>query len=284
MVKPVAGEQCEPPANRTCATLDRRDCKMGLWALDVMSLAMTPDKNAKLADQLVTDLEQRVLSGELAPGSRFPTEKAIVDSTGVSRTVVREAFARMSAKGLLVSRRGSGAYVAESARYQAFQITRDELGEVDDVHRLFEMRTPLEAEMAGLAAARRDKDDLDAMSGAIKALIASSHVDAAVAADTAFHVAIARATRNDYIVRFTEFLGVRLVPPRTLYLRNTDDMPREEYIKAIADDHAAIFAAIKKRDPEAARAAARTHMYKSMERHEQIRSAFTAADKANTPG
>jgi len=245
-----------------------------------MITALNASNSAKLADQLVIDLEQRVLSGELPPGSRFPTEKAVVDSTGVSRTVVREAFARMSAKGLLVSRRGSGAYVAESARYQAFQITPDELSEIDDVHRLFEMRTPLEEEMAGLAAGRRRKVDLDAMDAAIEALIGSANVDAAVNADTAFHAAIAGATRNDYFVRFTQFLGVRLVPPRTVYLRNSDGVPREEYIRAIADDHAAIFAAIKKRDPAAARNAARAHMYKSMERHELIRGAFSAEERA----
>jgi GntR family transcriptional repressor for pyruvate dehydrogenase complex len=231
----------------------------------------------RLADQLVIDLERRVMSGELPPGSRFPSEKAVVDSTGVSRTVVREAFARMSAKGLLVSRRGSGAYVAESARYQAFQITPDELSEIDDVHRLFEMRTPLEEEMAGLAAARRRDDDLAAMNAAIEALIGSPNVDAAVSADTAFHAAIAAATSNDYFIRFTAFLGVRLVPPRTVYLRHSDGVPSEEYISAIADDHAAIFTAIRKRDPAAARNAARAHMYKSMERHELIRGAFEDA-------
>src|SRR3569623_3178419 len=102
---------------------------MRLWTFDAMSVVMNSDKNARLADQLGSELERRVLSGELAPGSRFPTEKAVVDSTGVSRTVVRDAFARMSAKGLLVSRRGSGAYVAERARYQEIQISRDELGE-----------------------------------------------------------------------------------------------------------------------------------------------------------
>ena len=95
------------------------------------------------------------------------------------------------------------------------------------------------------------------------------------------HMRPCRATRNDYIVRFTEFLGVRLVPLRTLYLRNSDDMPREEYIRAIADDHEAIFAAISKRDPEAARAAARAHMQKSMDRHEQIRDVFDAAGAAS---
>jgi GntR family transcriptional repressor for pyruvate dehydrogenase complex len=245
-----------------------------------MTASMSSTQSAKLADQLVADFERQVLSGELAPGSRFPAEKAIVDSTGVSRTVVREAFARMAAKGLLVSRRGSGAYVASTARYQAFQITQEELSEIDDVHRLFEMRTPLEAEMAELAAARRGKGDLEEMSAAIDALIGSSNVDAAVDADTAFHAAIARATRNVYFVRFTEFLGIRLVPPRTVYLRNTDDVPREEYVRAIADDHAAIFAAIRRQDPSAARNAARAHMYKSMERHELIRGAFSAEEMA----
>jgi GntR family transcriptional repressor for pyruvate dehydrogenase complex len=242
---------------------------------------MTPSKNTKLADQLVQELEQLVLSGELAPGSRFPTEKAIVDSMGVSRTVVREAFARMSAKGLLVSRRGSGAYVTENAHYQAFQITQEELSEVDDLHRLFEMRTPFEAEMAELAAARRQESDLDAMQGAIDALLGSTTADEAVAADAAFHNAIARATHNDYFVRFTEFLGVRMVPSRTVYLRHAEDVSREDYIRAVAADHAAIYNAIKKRDPSAARNAARAHMYKSTERHELIRDALTGGDSAS---
>jgi GntR family transcriptional regulator, transcriptional repressor for pyruvate dehydrogenase complex len=237
---------------------------------------MTTTKT-RLADQLVSELEQRVFSGELQPGSRFPTEMAIVESTGISRTVVREAFARMAAKGLLISRRGSGAYVAATAHYQAFQITQDELTAIDDLHRLFEMRTPFEAEMAELAAARRTDEDLAAMSDSIDALIGSANVDAAVAADTAFHAAIARATRNNYFLRFTEFLGIRMVPPRTVYLRNTDDVPREEFVRAIADDHNAIFVAIRRQDPAAARGAARAHMYKSIERHELIRGDFSPA-------
>lgn len=233
-----------------------------------------------LAKQLVDALAERISGGQYKSGDRLPSEQDLIDEFGVSRTVVREAFARMAAKGLLISRRGSGAYVAPTARYQAFQITQEELAEIDDVHRLFEMRTPLEAEMAELAAARRSKDDLEAMSDAIDALIGSSNVDAAVDADTAFHAAIARATRNVYFVRFTEFLGIRLVPPRTVYLRNTDDVPREEYVRAIADDHAAIFTAIRRQDPSAARNAARAHMYKSMERHELIRGAFSAEEMA----
>jgi DNA-binding FadR family transcriptional regulator len=231
-------------------------------------------KASALADALVEDLERRVISGELPPGSRFPTEAAMVASHGVSRTVVREAFARLAAAGLLESRRGSGAYVAGGARYRAFQITADELREIDDIHRLFEMRTPLEIEMAALAAERHDKADIKAMKAAVDALLAADEVDAAVDADTAFHTAVARATRNDYFTRFTAFLGVRLVPPRTQYLRTPDAMSRRDYVRDIAADHQAILDAIARRDPQAARAAAAQHMHNSHDRHELMRVSY----------
>jgi DNA-binding FadR family transcriptional regulator len=234
-------------------------------------------KASALADALVEDLERRVMSGELPPGARFPTEAAMVASAGVSRTVVREAFARLAASGLLESRRGSGAYVAPGARYRAFQITAEELREIDDIHRLFEMRTPLEIEMAALAAERHDAADLQAMRGAIEAMLRSEDVDAAVAADTAFHAAVAAATRNDYFTRFTQFLGVRLVPPRTQYLRTPDTSSRRRYVAEIAADHQAIFDAVADGDAAAARAAASRHMSNSHDRHELMRATFAKA-------
>jgi DNA-binding FadR family transcriptional regulator len=236
-------------------------------------------KASALADALVEDLERRVMSGELPPGARFPTEAAMVASAGVSRTVVREAFARLAASGLLESRRGSGAYVAQGARYRAFQITAEELREIDDIHRLFEMRTPLEIEMAGLAAERHDKADLAAMRRAIDDMLQAADVDAAVNADTAFHAAVAAATRNDYFTRFTEFLGVRLVPPRTQYLRSPDAASRRRYIEEIAADHSAIFEAVARRDVDDARSAAAQHMANSHSRHELMRGSFAIDDR-----
>ncbi|MGN6280162.1 MAG: FadR/GntR family transcriptional regulator [Sphingomonas sp.] len=234
-------------------------------------------KASALADALVEDLDRRVRSGELPPGARFPTEAAMVESAGVSRTVVREAFARLAARGLLESRRGSGAFVAPGARYSAFQITADELREIDDIHRLLEMRTPLEVEMAGLAAARHNQADLDAMARAIVALVESEEVDAAVAADTAFHAALADATRNDYFARFTAFLGIRMVPPRTQYLRSPNATSRKRYIEEIASDHQIILDAVTRGDEAAARAAAAQHMRNSHDRHELMRASFDSA-------
>jgi|SRR5690242_10460161 len=232
---------------------------------------MSKTKAATLADELVGQFEQQIDAGELLPGSRFPTEKAICDAAGVSRTVVREALARLAARGLLESRRGSGAYVPESARYRAFQIGPEEMRELEDVIKLLEMRMALETEMTGLAAQRRTEDDIVMLRECLDRLATASDVDQSVEADAVFHGLIARASKNDYYSRFTDFLGIRLVPNRTIYLRGQTGQARLDYTQSIHDDHVAIFDAIVAGDEAAARTAARAHMQKSLERHRKRR-------------
>ena len=72
-----------------------------------------PVKN--LAEQVMARLSADIRGGRLAPGARLPTEQALTTELGVSRTVVREAVAALRADGLVVTRRGSGAYVADPA-------------------------------------------------------------------------------------------------------------------------------------------------------------------------
>ena len=92
---------------------------------------MTPASPLHIAERIV----EAVLAQKLAPGDRL-VEQELADNFAVSRTVVREAYSRLAARGLLVSRRGSGAYVHDGAQYRAFQIAADEVGEIEDVLRL----------------------------------------------------------------------------------------------------------------------------------------------------
>lgn len=229
-------------------------------------------KATSLADDLVQRFEEQIETGELLPGARFPTEKAITESYGVSRTVVREAYSRLAARGLLVSRRGSGAFVAEGAQFRAFQLGPDEVSAIDDVLKLLEMRIGFEVEMADLAARRRTAADLAEMRRALTAMEESTDVDGSVAADAAFHAAIARATGNSYFSRFTQFLGVRLVPSRRLYLQGDDAKEHQRYARLINHDHEAIYQAIEAGDPAAARRTARRHMLKSVKRHSDLKA------------
>lgn len=226
-----------------------------------------------LTDRLYERLEEQIRSGALVPGSRLPSQKDVAADESVSRTVVREAFARLAAQGLTFSRQGSGVFVAEDARYRAFQVTRDELTELADVIRLLEIRLAIETEMAAMAASRRTTADIVAIRAALDQMAElSGDAEASARADTEFHLAIARATQNDYYVRIIDFLGVRLVPSRTLYLRDASAEQHRSYSMLIHDEHDDIFDAIVRMDPTSARECARRHMQESLNRHSRLGS------------
>ncbi|WP_275588784.1 FadR/GntR family transcriptional regulator [Croceicoccus hydrothermalis] len=228
-------------------------------------------KTVSRADALFQKLEREIRSGRMPAGSRLPTQKAIAQDEDVSRTVVREAVARLEAQGLVVARQGSGVFVTEEGRYQAFQITRQDMSELAEVIRLLEVRLAVESEMAAFAASRRTLDDIAAMRGALRDMIALAHDPVASAkADTRLHMAIARATHNDTFVRLIEFLGVRLVPPRNLYLGDRSPDEHEAYVERVHSEHEAIVDAIVRMNPEAARDAARRHMKESLSRHTEL--------------
>ncbi len=239
------------------------------------------ERTTSLTDDLFVKLEARIRSGAMPPGSRFPTQKDICAAESVSRTVVREAVARLAAQGLTTSRQGSGVFVAETAAYRAFQVTRDELSELADVIKLLEMRLAVETEMAALAAARRTTADIGLIREALQEMADVSHDPAAAArADIAFHLAIARATQNDYYVRLIDFLGLRLVPPRSLYLEGQSDAAHAAYAALVRAEHDAILEAIVRMDPERARAAARRHMQESLSRHTELSETRRLREKA----
>jgi DNA-binding FadR family transcriptional regulator len=241
------------------------------------------DNSASLSDGLFRKLEAQIRSGALPPGSKMPSQKDLAETASVSRTVVREAVARLTAQGLTTSRQGSGVFVAANAQYQAFQVTREELAELADVIKLLEMRLALETEMAGLAAARRTTDDIGAIRGALRRMEdAFADPREAALADSAFHLAIARATQNHYYERLIDFLGVRLVPPRNMYLRDESEEAHKAYAAKVRAEHDDLVDAIIRMDVTRARAAARHHMQESLSRHSQLSE--IASLRTTSPG
>ncbi|TPG56174.1 FadR family transcriptional regulator [Sphingomonas glacialis] len=241
--------------------------------------------SASLTDGLFAKLEERIRSGAMPPGSRFPTQLEISAAENVSRTVVREAVARLSAQGLTTSRQGSGVFVAATAQYRAFQVTRDEMSELTDVIKLLEMRLALETEMAALAAARRTTADIGAIRDALAQMEAViDDPEAAARADSGFHLAIARATQNHYYERLIEFLGLRLVPPRNLYLRDQSEEAHRAYAAKVQGEHEAILDAIVRMDSTRAREAARHHMQESLSRHSQLSETTSLRPKVEDSG
>ena len=120
-------------------------------------------------DAIVKQMEAHVLDATWPPLARIPSERVLAASWGVSRSTVREATQRLSARGLLVSRHGSGVFVTD--RLQArlaspwSQLLADSPVRREDT---LEFRLVFECATARLAAERASPDE-QALLGAIVA-------------------------------------------------------------------------------------------------------------------
>lgn len=213
-----------------------------------------------LTDRATEALSRLIRGGEYPPRSRLPAEMELAARFGVSRTVVREAVARLKSAGLVQSRQGSGVYVREPNLDMRFQIDPGALhGSAGFTLEIVELRRGLEAEAAALAAERCSRAQLADIRRALRAI---GREEAAgrdgVQADMDFHRAIARASGNRHFPALWDFVGQFLrVAIRTT---RANEARRADFAAQVHDEHRALVEAIAARDPDAARAAALRHM------------------------
>lgn len=229
---------------------------------------LTPQRNrtAEVAERIAA----LISSGKLAPGSRLPTELELMDAMGVSRTVVREAVAALKADGLVVTRQGSGAFVAHDATRIPFRIDPDRISTIADVIAVMELRLAVEVEVAAIAAERASAAAIKTIERSLAAIDrAISAGESAVAEDFAFHQAIAKATGNAHFISFLTFLGAHVIPRQSIRSAMTGT-EQAAYLARIQAEHAEIAAAIRKGDPARARKAMRLHLENSLERYRHL--------------
>ena len=103
-----------------------------------------------LAQELVAELSQRIRDGLIKRGEKLPTESAIMEEQGVSRTVVREVLSRLQAAGLVETRHGIGTFVLDTPSASGFRIDPATIVTLRDVLAILELRISLEVESGGL--------------------------------------------------------------------------------------------------------------------------------------
>src|SRR5688572_25992449 len=114
------------------------------------------ERKPKLSERVVVALRSQMLSGEIAPGRKLPTENQLTETFGVSRTVIREAMATLAADGLVESRQGAGVFAREHPAFTFGSITIDIGNRISQAVNVLEVRMGIEIESAGLAAQRRN--------------------------------------------------------------------------------------------------------------------------------
>lgn len=225
---------------------------------------MSETRRPSLADQVYDQLLVKILEEEYPVHSRLPAEDVLAQNFGVSRPIVRAALSRLRDDGIVQSRRGSGSYVLRRPDRQLISFVP--LESISDVQRCYEFRIDVEGAAAAWAAERRDDDDLAAMEEAYRVMErAYQENELAVDADQRLHLAVARASKNQFFSSVLESLGEQIAfgvkLSRSLTLLDTPT--RQELVLA---EHRDVLDAIRKRQPEVASATMRYHITAAKDR------------------
>ena len=213
-------------------------------------------KRSRLSDEVADLLRDRILCGEVPPGTRLP-QIEVAEALQVSRTPLREAFRILEHEGLLeISATSNTAYVLPT--------------DLNTVVTALEVRSVVDPVAARLLAARWSAPSIEQLRAALRDMDSadSGQVPAAsyIRAHAAFHAGIALYCGSDALVRFAPLIRSSVRPWSGLVTdnafaahsgRRTDFPPQHA-------GHAAIIAAIEERRPDDAECAARDHAVRAL--------------------
>ncbi len=216
-------------------------------------------KSRRAADDLFGIFEDQINSGALKEGDTLPPEREIVETYGVSRTVVREAVLALANKGLVeakprfrpVVRKPNYDTAMETIGHLAGRLLHQPGG----VRNLFDTRIMIEAALVRQAATDANKDDIAALKEALMANAAAiNDSERFYQTDMAFHKVLYDIPRNPVLPAiqkaYTDWLA-----PHWLKMPRLPERNQKNY-----QSHKAIFDAILDRDPDAAERALREHL------------------------
>jgi DNA-binding GntR family transcriptional regulator len=203
---------------------------------------------ASVVDQVYGVIRERILMGDLPRGARVHQEDVAAD-LGVSRTPVREALRRLAAEGLIEMRTNRGARVTD-------------LGP-DDMQHPYEARLVVEPGAARLAAQRELPKPRARMRRAVAAQRRAIPQEARTfAANREFHIALAEASGNAFLLQFVEHLWVSRIG-EAIYEHQAET---PEQMCLDADEHEQILDAVEAGDSRRAESLTRRHIADAMKR------------------
>lgn len=246
----------------------RRDNGGGNLKMDANSLRRA--KVARLSDTVADQIQELIISQDLAIGARLPSERELAERIGASRPTVSQALRKLALMGLVESRRGSGVYVIrkpQSTITASINLMLDLEG--DSIAHLTDLRLSLE--LLGVTKAVENVEDRDftTVTDALEALRESTGETADwIRADTRFHVEVIRLSGNPYLTSIFESVHSALITNQ--YQRWIEDESVPDWLSpAKADEqvqlHEPILEAIRNRDSEWARLAVYHHHRKMTE-------------------
>lgn len=203
------------------------------------------------SDELSTKLVD--LLAELPPGERLPSERALAEKLGVSRTALRDRLMRLESVGTIERRTGSGTYLRElSSKSTGDTIAMGMRTNNLRPDSMRPVRAALEREAARLAAKRTDHMNLAHMAEALDEMEIGTENKELRDADYRFHTALLAASGSDGLIFFSDVM-------RDILRATVLEVPLAQRQAEMIPIHRPIFEAVQRKDPEGAMRAVDTH-------------------------
>lgn len=214
-------------------------------------------KVARAYEQLADLLRERITSGDLLEGERLPSETALAEQAGVSRSTVREALRTLEQAGLIARASPRVMVVASTTDEDpAYRELRHELRRRNvTFHHLHEALVTLEPELARHAAMRADASDIQALrQNIVSQQEHLSHFKEWSRLDVEFHLMIAEMTSNPALIIAREPITQLLLPTLHRFMDST------EMTEHATRYHRRIVNELEAGDPDTAAAVMRRHI------------------------
>jgi DNA-binding FadR family transcriptional regulator len=208
-----------------------------------------------LSQRMTSELGRAIVCDEYPRDKSLPTEAALCEKIGVSRTAVREAIKMLTAKGLISSKPKQGIRILPEENWnildpEMLAWSLEAKPSLSVLREFTQMRMAVEPEACALAARHANPERLEVIENALIRMeqsVKDNDLAAELQADIDFHVAILYASENRFYIRMRDFTATAL----NVSIQHTT--PAIDNSEGIVEEHARIFNAIKSGNAERAK-------------------------------
>lgn len=209
------------------------------------------------ADIIVAEqLKKWITENKMQPGDKLPTEQVLSEELGVARHTLREGIKRLSQLGIVSSKTGSGLYICDvnfdnMAEYMQFLKQWGYISLPD----IYSVREMLECSVAREAASKANNEQLQTLEDSLDLMrecIDNGNFAGYVEQDVAFHLCLADSTGNHLLSGIISAL-------RKVFMEHMSQLDSKTAANSF-EQHQAILAAVRDRDPKLAAEQMRKHL------------------------
>lgn len=223
-------------------------------------------KRSLLYQQVEKALTDYIDDNNLQPGDKFPPERLFVESLGVSRNVLREAFHVLESRGVVVSHQGKGRFLRRipSRDSDLEDISEGMTKNLERYSLLeaYEIRKVLETHGIGIVAENRTEKDLEDLENAYQNMAYQFELHQETVGEFDLHQLYIEKTGNYYLIAIMNFVFTTIFD---FMHHNFLDIYETHNPRESLESHRRIIDALKAKNKELAKNEMISHLQQTIE-------------------